>query len=222
MFSKRSGRLIAAGLAALAIVDALLRFHWNPDVTRETVLHDPGKTFFHLFLLPPAVLIIWSVARHVSSSAEKPVRASKLVGFLMVALVVGVVVSTWNTQKSLGTSLTAAEDLRPRDLRQDVIKMRRDVTADSCLVLDLAEPTEVLDKATCAKRRAAKIVGPVSLGDLFRLMSPRRWVASTLAAYGTATAVFLLFLIALSSSKLKEPSSLLSFALFSSVFLIAS
>lgn len=113
---------LAASAVTLCVIDAALRTTLNPWETPLIVLHDPGKTFFHLFILPAVVLVLGAhqVWHRRQGIALAPVHQIALV-ILLLASIVGAIAET---RHSFKTRLTAAEDIAAPDLRENLATER--------------------------------------------------------------------------------------------------
>lgn len=182
----------AVSAAALCLLDMVLRLCLNPWEGKDwsIVVHDPGKTFFHLFVLPAAVYVICSHYQWHRDRGIGPGTKAKLA--LLVLAAVSLTGAVVETRLSFKTRLTAAEDIAERSFRETVavdrVQHREAVT-------DKASGTIARDAANkVAAGAVTEAIGQA--GSWYQAMSARRVTAMLLSAIGYGLTAYVIWLLA--------------------------
>ena len=179
--------------AALCLLDIALRLWLNPweGKNGSIVVHDPGKSFFHLFILPAAVYVLCSHYQWHRDQRIGPGANAKLaLLFLAFIAVAGAVVETRDSFKH---RLTTAEDIADYSLRERIGVDRSERRA--AVMEKKVRGAEARDAANKVANEA--VVEAISkAGSWWQAISARRVSASLLAALGYGLAGYVIWLLA--------------------------
>ena len=185
----------AVAAAFLCLIDAALRLSLNPWEGYSVILNDPGKTFFHLFVLPSILLILGKHYRWHHHLGIGPTLTAKLA--LVALIAVAAIGAVAETRHSFMDRLTAAEDLADHDLRASLATTRVDLRQ---AVTD--QQKKGSDARDESKQLATKLVHKAmwSDGNWVQAMSLRRVTAMLLSALGYGLTAYVIWLLAVTAS----------------------
>lgn len=199
MKSSRLGYWLVAVCVTLGLLDAALRIHLNPIEGWIIVLHDPGKTFFHLVVLP---LVVWIAANHYAlHRAQCSVAVSAPAKFTLVLLMaVAAAGAVIESRSSFKDRLTAAEDIADKGFRDQLAQVRkelRDGLVTGANQSDDSNGSQALKAKNKSNELAAEVTAQAvaQYGSWYQAASPRRLIATVLAAFGFIATAYVLWLL---------------------------
>ena len=207
---KRAAIVAFSVALGLGLLDAVLRIATHPlgDGFRA-VVNDPGKSFFHVFLLPPVIYLMLRLPA-TTKHAVIGLAVNRLSIAILAALAITATCFTYTEQKDTFFNRCATpEDISSLTAAEQYASHRQELWASILTHDGLGEaksPERLTAEAYAVARE--KILGPGAEGgkgreletwaNYFALASTRRYVADILALLGNLTACWLLFAIAAS------------------------
>jgi hypothetical protein len=188
---------IVYSLAGLGLIDVALRCYFTPDWKEgfSAAVHDPGKSFFHIFILPSIVYLLLTYwPKYLTGLSIKKNYLTITIFTLVIILAFGFTLN--NARDNFFKNITTPEDIVDIDnLRSKMFKARNDQRKE------VDEGNKIGETARKDFRiEAEKLIGfkKDSFWRYLKMASPRRHVATILSLCGAiVVAVILSVLVSL-------------------------
>lgn len=182
-------------LSLLGLIDAIARIWLLPwPVGLVESLHDPGKTFFHIILLP---IVAFLLIRHFPKEFIQVLtipgwKRIAAIATLVAITVLSLLQVTEDARKGFFERLTTPENLAEPVQRKHFLDERLAIWSQ--VKAGTINPPDAKIKGREAAGEAVRGIPPTFINVLVH-GSFRQWTASTLSFLGTFTAAFVFALI---------------------------